>query len=77
MGECGSCDRKNDKTQFLLQDSTKSKRLHDYKARPFEKSPLDLLIQGSDNFTTTEPYFGGLNFYVLCDNFYYMTLNIC
>ena len=41
----------------------------------FEKRPLDLLIRGLDNFTTMEPYFGGLK--SLCDNSYYMTLNMC
>ena len=37
----------------------------------FEKSLLDLLIRGSDNFTTMEPYFWRLK--SLSDNFYYMT----
>ena len=36
----------------------------------FEKSPSDLLIRGSDNFSTMEPYLVGLK--SLCDNFYYM-----
>ena len=44
------------------------------RAPDLKKSPLDLLIRGSDNFVTMESYFGGLK--SLCDNFYYMTLNI-
>ena len=43
-------------------------------AADLKKSPPDLLIRGSDNFTTMEPYFRELK--PLCDNFYYMTLII-
>ena len=42
-------------------------------ALDLKKSQLDLLIRGLDNFTTMEPYFGGLK--SLCDNFYYNDLN--
>ena len=44
-------------------------------AADLKKSPPDPLIRGLDNFTAMEPYSKGLK--ALCDNFYYMTLNIC